>query len=142
MTRAIYEKYKSITSVTDDKIVLQIQRQVTGLNFKQAQEYRAKDPIGGSVYIFTDSDFPNHVLEIVPGTSAEDSVTTLYAGHPIFNSRTELIRARRDMIEAIAAGFLALPATIAIPDAGRERDVALKEHGTAQLIDQMKRMFG
>jgi hypothetical protein len=141
MTKAVYEKYKNIMPVTDDRIVMTIQCQITQLSFKKAQEYRVKDPIGGSLYLFTDSDFPDKVLEIVPGTNAEDSVSTLYQAHPIFNSRTELMRARREMIEAIAAANLALPSVIGVPDAGRERDVLLAEHGTAQLIDHMKRMF-
>jgi len=142
MSKAIYEKYKNIRPITDDQCVMTIQCQVTALSFKKAQEYRAKDPIAGSVYLFTDDQFPDRVLEIVPGTTAADSVSTLYAGHALFNSKTALMGARREMIQAIAASFLALPGTIAIPDAGRERDVTLAEHGTAQLIDQMQRMFG
>lgn len=141
MSYAIYEKYKDITPVADDNAVTTIQLRIMNKTKRDLRKYRIKDSIGGSLYLFSDSDFPDRILEIVPTTIAESNATTLYIWHPIFGSPVALMNARKEMIQAIAAAFLSHPEGIAVHDEGQERDVSLAEHGTAQLIDQMKRMF-
>ena len=142
MSKAILSKYDQMFQpVKDDEAVMVFHKQITALPVERTKDYRVYDRLGGNCYIFSDSDYPDYVMEVVIGRSAEDSITSLYRANPIFNDRMAYINARKEMIMAIAAGFLAIPNSIAIPDAGRERDVMLSEHGTAQLVDQMRRMF-
>lgn len=141
MSKSIYEKYKDIIPFIDEAAVITIQTQVMRLNKKDAKKYRVKDAIGGNLYLFSDNDFPDYVLEIVPTAVAENNSTTLYRQHPIFGNPSALMTARKEMIRALEKAFLPLPDGIATPDKRQKRDNSLAEHGTAQLIDQMKQIF-
>ena len=101
----------------------------------------ARDNEAGNVCLFGHDRYPRKVIEYVAG-SKEDSVTTLYEATSIFDSKTDLMRIRKDLIREIKAMTMTVNNSFALYDEGRERHVKLKEMGTAQLIDTVIKMQG
>ncbi|WP_323016377.1 hypothetical protein [Castellaniella sp.] len=93
-----------------------------------------RDKEGGHVCIFGAQGFPDHVIEYVAG-GQDDSITTLYRATDIFDSRTNLMKLRVDLIREIKAATMTVNDSFTLYDEGRERHVRLKEMGTAQLVD-------
>lgn len=94
----------------------------------------------GNYCVFHHPSFPNHVLEYVAG-SKQDSITSLYERSPVFSDRAELKKLRNAMMLEIAASCMSLPSSLAFYDHGREREVALVEFGTGQLVDHLGRVL-
>jgi hypothetical protein len=79
-------------------------------------------------------------LEVVPSSVHEDSMMTLYAPHPCFNSRAELMRARHELIECIEDLKEAMPGTLMVVCPSRKRPARLAELSTRQLFDLLADM--
>lgn len=92
----------------------------------------------GDFCLFRHGSYPGVVLEYVQG-GKQDSVTTLYQHSPEFSTRESAAALRRDLMREIAAVTLSIPDSIGIFDHGREREVFLREMGTAQLVDTLAR---
>ena len=101
----------------------------------QAQENLwIRDQEGGQVCIFGHEAYPGKVIEYVAGEK-EDSITSLYQATSVFDSRSNLMALRKDLIREIKAATMTVNDSFALFDGGRERHVKLKEMGTAQLVD-------
>lgn len=74
------------------------------------------------------------VFECVVSPTGE-TVSSLYKGHPIFNSVGELLRVREQLCQAIGEKIGLDYRNVGIFDAARGRDIGLDELATGQLID-------
>lgn len=137
MSTTIIEKYKSIDPLNDEATTHALLQLLVDVPNERKAAYYAQDINAGRVYLFRHDSFPGKVIEYVPGLPGDDSVTTLYAEHPIFASRQALLEARKELIGAIDHILMAVPNTVVVRDDGRERDVFLQELGTAQLLDTL-----
>lgn len=134
MSNAVLSKYRGIRPLNDDATTDGMLRILVCIHPTQQQRWWIRNQDTGFICVFTHEMFPGKVIEYVQGTQ-EDSVTTLYEMHPVFANLAQLEQVRRELMTEIGVKLLALPSTILIYDAGREREVSLKEMGTAQLID-------
>ena len=106
----------------------------------QAQEgLWIRDNEGGQVCLFGHENFPGKVIEYVAGEK-DDSITSLYSATSIFDSRSNLMALRKDLISEIKAATMTINDSFTLFDGGRERHVKLKEMGTAQLIDTVTKI--
>lgn len=135
------EKYRSLKPINDETTVNAMLTILVEIPPSLQESFWIRENDVGSLCLYENEMFPNKVLEYVQG-SADDSVTTLYGPNPIFNSRQALIEARQELIAEIGRSLLALPSTVAVYDSGRERQVMLKELGTAQLYDVLAHFVG
>lgn len=93
---------------------------------------------GGHVCLFSHNSYPGKVLEYVAG-GKDDSITSLYRATSIFGSRADLMKLRIDLIRELKAMTMTVNDSLTLYDSGRERHVRLKEMGTAQLIDTIRK---
>ena len=136
MSNAILTKYRSINPLIDDATTDAMLKVLVEIPASAQQRFWIRSQAVGNVCIYTQDDHPGKVLEYVQG-SQEDSVTTLYSANGVFNDLSTLEKVRSDLINEIGAVLMRLPSTIGVMDQGRGRQVALKELGTAQLIDTL-----
>lgn len=142
MSNAILTKYREVRPTFDESQVNTLQIELLKTTDAERINGFVRDDMGGTFCVFTDSAVPNRVLEYVKG-SEQDSVSTLYENtSPIFSDLGALRMARRELIGEIGARLGRLPSTISVYDGGREREVALNELGTAQLMDVLARFTG
>ncbi|WP_374335347.1 hypothetical protein [Methyloversatilis sp.] len=134
MSNAVLSKYRGLTPLNNQEIVDGLWRHMTQLSVPEAKHRWFKSEDYGFVFLFSHDDYPNVVLEYVQG-SRDDSVTTIYAHTREVASLEALSNMRKELINEIGAVLLALPQSVVVRDEGREREVALKELGTAQLVD-------
>lgn len=139
MNNSVLEKYRSLRHVNDENIVNAIFDRLIVIPANQQGQYWIRDAEAGQICTYEDDRFPGKVLEYVMGTQ-EDSVSTLYEGHPIFESRARLVDVRKEIIAEIARLFLAVPSVLTLWDDGRGRQVHLRELGTLQLLDMLAYM--
>ena len=134
MSNLILSKYRALTPVSDEAAVNDMWQMMMELTVPEAAPRWLKSEDTGYVFRFTSSKYPQYVLEYVQG-SKQDSVTTLYRASPEVASLESISKVRSDLINEVGSVLMALPSTVVVGDAGREREVALKEMGTAQLVD-------
>lgn len=135
-------RYNSlIRPVNDEATVNLLLAALVDMTPEQQRDFWFRDATAGAVCLFANELAPGKILEYVQG-GRDDSITTLYEGTSLFASRQAVIDARSTMMTEIAASLLSLPSAVGFYDEGREREVALKEMGTAQLIDQWARARG
>jgi len=134
MSNAVLEKYRTIAPSNDQQIVEAMWRKMLDLTEEQAKFRWHKSEETGFVFLFTDERYPGYVLEYVQGTK-NDSVTTLYKYSREFATLKTLAGVREDLIREIGRVLLSIPGAVLVRDEGREREVTLKELGTAQLQD-------
>lgn len=137
MSSTIIEKYKTLKPITDDETVHKMLQILVDTPQDQVGKYFGQSKKAGGFYLFEHDAFPGKVIEYLQGHAGDDSVTTLYEGHPIFHSRQALLEAREEIIGAIDHLLMAVPGTTVVQDHGRERQVFLNELGTAQLLDTL-----
>lgn len=136
----IAQKYRHFAPVNDmGKIEEAWQYLVTMPPAEQKQRSR-EHPEAGKILLLPLRDDQTdewYFLEYVKCQEPvrEDSVTTLYHNAPELHSLESLIEVRKELILAIAQRFVALPSTMTVMDAGRNREAWLNELGTAQLLD-------
>lgn len=141
MSNPVLHKYRDITPLSDDATTDAMLRILVDIHPQEQQRWWIKNQNVGFVCIFTHEKFPGKVIEYVQG-SQEDSVTTLYDMHPIFADLARLEQVRNELITEIGVTLMALPASVLVYDAGREREAPLKELGTAQLMDVLAHFTG
>jgi hypothetical protein len=142
MSTQVIEKYKTVNPLNDEKTTDAMLRILVEVPRERLGEFFAGDQVAGRMYLYRHEAFPGKVIEYVPGLPGDDSVTTLYDEHPIFESRQRLIDVRRELIGAIESLLMAVPNATVVRDNGRERDVYLQELGTAQLLDTLVHFNG
>ena len=130
-----------IRPVSDEATVNKLLAILVELTPEQQRDMWFRDARAGAVCLFSHESATGLILEYVQG-SRDDSISTLYTATDLFRSRQALIDARNTMMTEIAATSFSLPGAIGYYDEGREREVSLKEMGTAQLIDQWARLRG
>ena len=136
MSNAILTKYHAITPLIDDETTDSMLKVLVEIPAHEQQRFWMRNQAVGNVCIYTSDAHPGKIIEYVQG-SQEDSVTTLYAANTIFNDLAVLEKVRSDLINEIGAVLMRLPSTIGVYDNGRGRQIALKELGTAQLMDTL-----
>lgn len=141
MSNMILEKYRSLKPLNDEAAVNAMLGVLVEIPPSLQNDFWVREADVGSFCLYENDMHPNKVLEYVQG-SADDSVTTLYEPNSILQSRAALIDARRELIAEIGRVLLALPSTVAVYDSGRERQVMLRELGTAQLYDVLAHFAG
>lgn len=138
---SLIHQYNSLIRPANDPAATdRLLRVLVDLTPEDQHDFWFRDGRAGAVCLYRNEEIaPGKVLEYVQG-SREDSITTLYNATELFQSRRRLIDTRNQIITEIAAGLMSLPDAVGFWDEGRERDVRLKEMGTAQLIDQWARI--
>jgi hypothetical protein len=132
----ILDKFKDLEPTYNEAITNAMLIALVATPNNRQDDMWIRDGVAGNVCVYKDNRYPNHVIEYVLG-SKDDSVTTLFIGHPVFASRQLLIDLRKELITGIAVATMSLPSTVMVRDEGRERDAYLMELGTAQLVDIM-----
>lgn len=138
MSHPILEKYRDLCPVNDEKTVNALLGLMVELPSSRWSDLFAQSRAGGRLYMFRHESHPNRAVEYVPDNAQDTSVSTLYAEHPIFESRQKLLDAREEIIGAIDHLLMAIPNTATVRDDGRGREFTLPELGTAQLLDVLK----
>ena len=134
-------KHRDIKPVNDVADAEQLLSHLVELDPIKQQLYWIKSEEIGFVCVYQHPDVPNRVIEYVQGTKS-DSVSTLYEGNEKIADLERLAEVRRELMGEIGAVLMRLPSTIAVYDGGREREAALKELGTAQLMDVLAHFTG
>lgn len=134
MSNPILFKLRDLKPINDEPLVNKMLEILVAIPNEKQDDLWTRTQGAGNVCMFKHSITPGKVIEYVQG-SKDDSVTTLYEGHPIFSSLKALTEARLDLISEIATVTMALPGTVVVRDAGRGRECFLRELGTAQLMD-------
>ena len=134
---SVIEKYGKLNTINDEVTTDEMLKRFTNQPYERHQDMWIRDAVAGDVGLYMDTHYPNKVIEVVMGAE-ESSVTTLFETNPIFFSRAELAKARKDLITEIGVATMSLPSNVAIRDEGRGRDVYLREMSTAQLIDLLE----
>lgn len=134
MSNSVLTKYRNLRPMNNQEIVDGMWRHMVALTVPEAEHRWLKSEDTGFVFLYTHKDYPNVVLEYVQG-SKNDSVTTIYEYSTEVSSLDQVRKVREELINEIGRVLLALPSTVVVRDEGREREVALKELGTAQLMD-------
>lgn len=138
MSHPLLEKYHDLRPLNDEKAVNALLGIMVALPPARWPDLFAQSRAGGRFYMFRHDSQPNRVVEYVPDNAQDTSVSTLYAEHPMFESRQKLLDAREEIIGAIDHLLMAIPNTATVRDDGREREFTLPELGTAQLLDVLK----
>lgn len=125
---------------TDVAAVERLWTILTEMTPEEQHRFWIRDPKAGQVCLFEHESAPGVVLEYVAG-SKQDSVSTLYEAATVVGSKQALIDVRTFLITEIAVIFGGLPSAMGFHDAGRGRDVFLREMGTAQLLDELARLM-
>lgn len=137
MSNTVLNKYRGVViPLNDSETTDGMLRILVDMTPQEQQRMWIKSENIGHVCLFKHDNFPGKALEYVMG-SQEDSITTLYEGTPVMADMMRLEELREELIAEIARVLMALPSTVAVYDAGRERQATLKELGTAQLIDTL-----
>lgn len=141
MTHPILEKYKALKPLSEDAATNSMLAVLVEIPRSRLFDYFGVSPRSGRFYMLRHEAFPGKVLEYVPDNVPDTSVSTLYADHPIFESRQTLIEARDEIIRAIDELLLSVPGTVTVLDEGRGKEFHLYELGTAQLIDVLTHFY-
>lgn len=136
MSNTVLALYRALKPLNDDATTDKMLSILIEIPNDAQSGFWIRDEKAGNVCLFKHDSFPNKVLEYVQG-SADDSVSTLYEEHAIFATLRALTEARNYLIMEIGSVLMALPSTVAVYDGGRERQVVLRELGTAQIIDTL-----
>lgn len=134
MTNIVLNKYRTINPVNDVQKTDAMLRVLVEIPNERQEDMWIRDGNYGNICLYRDDRFPGFVLEYAQGTQ-DDSVTTLYTDNGLFKTRQQVLDTRKEIIDEIGRLLLALPQTVVVYDAGRERDSFLRELGTAQLYD-------
>lgn len=137
MSTEVIQKYKDINPINDEKTTHTLMQMLVDTPRDRLAAFYAGSAAAGRFYLFKNDQFPDKLIEYVPGLPGDDSVTTLFSGHRIFETRATLLAARTELIEAIERLLMAVPGTAVVRDEGREREVHLHELGVAQLLDTL-----
>lgn len=141
MSQDTLSQYSDVVVVNGAKIALEI-----ALTLKQLPMHVQRSSFAGSAetghfYMHRLDKFPDTVFECVASPEG-DAITSLYKNHRIFGSAGELMRARRHLIDAIAAKVGLSVESIGVDDPGRGRALGLNELSTGQLIDTLAERMG
>lgn len=132
--------FKDFDPVNDQTMIEEGWAHLVQMPPREQKERSREDEFAGRVLLLPlwDTDKREHFfLEYVKCLEdiREDSVTTLYHQSQQVKDLDSLLAARKELITEVAARFQALPSTMTVFDAGRQREVWLRELGTAQLVD-------
>lgn len=134
MSNATLHKYRSLKPVNDEPTTNKLLTILVEIPNAGQEGFWIRTNDAGYVCLFQHDSVPGRLVEYVQG-SQDDSVTTLYELNPVFATLQSLKDCRNDLISEIGRVLLALPNTVTVHDEGRERQLFLRELGTAQLMD-------
>lgn len=134
-------KYRDIVAVNSERIALELSQHLR----KETQE--AQRAVFGGHYnfgffwLYRHDSHPDKVMECVVSPQG-DAITSVYKNHSAFASIGELLRARTELIAAIAEKVGLSAEAMGISDPGRGRELSLSELSTCQLIDLLSERMG
>lgn len=134
MSNPILHKYRTLQPINDIATTDAMLRKLVEISNDRQDGFWIRDASVGNVCLYADLAHHGKMLEYTQG-SQDDSVTTLYEDNGLFETRQQVLDMRKDLIDEIGRVLLALPSTVVVRDGGREREVFLRECGTAQLFD-------
>lgn len=132
---SVINKYASIKTVTNDKLVEEITEELRKLPETEMKEYFAGTERTGAVFLYESKKSPGNVVEVVQGLNANDRISTLFVGHPLMGTKQTWLDARAEMMRAAESVFGAPEGCLALMDHARGRHVMLQEMSTAQIYD-------
>lgn len=141
MTHPVLEKYRSLKPINDESATTALLGILVATPPARLSNFFGVSVRGGRFYLLRHESHPGKVLEYVPDMDTDSSVTTLYAEHPVFESRQSLIEAREEVINAIDVLLMSVPGTATVLDEGRGKQFSLAELGTAQLYDVLNHFY-
>lgn len=136
MTKLItLDRFRDLQAISNEDLC----RQVAGEFVQQPRHVKekclAQSKKGGIVFIYESVNEPGYLIEQVIGLDgSNDFMLTLYRPHAIFNSPSELLKARESLVTMYADMKGADPHSFALADNYRRRMVMLMELGTMQLV--------
>lgn len=143
MSSETLDRVRNLIVVEDDQLLLALTLDLQKRDRSAQMMALAVSNEWGSVYVYAnDNLLPNLVLECVMSREHGDSISTLYRGHPIFNTKADLIRTRLELIRELAAKVGLSVESAGVEDPVRGRYLGLGELGTAQLIDLLMERSG
>jgi hypothetical protein len=105
---------------------------------EQKKAIFAQSRRGGGVILFESKHFPGHIVEYIPGVMETDSISCMFAPHPVLAEARTLLHLREELVEALERVNGAAPSSLRKFDPARNRDVLLIEMSTLQLADTLR----
>lgn len=133
--------YLDVVVVNSQKTALALSLDLKNLPQEKQRAAFAGERSSGYFYLHSMDAHPGDVMECVVSLEG-DAITSVYKGHRIFNSVGELVRARTDLVNAIAEKVGLSVGAIGIEDQSRGRALGLSELATGQLIDLLADRVG
>jgi hypothetical protein len=137
----ILSKYTDLAVHIDQARANELNASIGRMSHQQLDGIYVGSEEAGRVILLDSPGEPNCVLELVMSASGDDSVSTLFKAHPVFNSRGDYLEARAELILALhdlAAGAGKIEAVLYCPV--RKRPVRAKELGFQQMLDALRRI--
>ena len=134
--------FRDIVVVNSDRITLELSSK-----FKKLPEPLQRPHFGGDYksgffwLIRDDESHPGKVMETIVSPKG-DAITSVYLNHRAFQNMGELMRARAQLIEAVAQKVGLSVEAVGVDDSGRGRILGLAELSTGQLIDLLGERMG
>lgn len=141
MSQAILDKYRDVVVANANHIVLEISLDLKNRPLAEQREAFAGEVQSGFFYLHRIPKYDEAVFEcVVSGTG--DAISSAYINHPIFNTVGDLLKARRELVFAIAEKVGLSVEAVGVDDPGRGRQLGLNELSTGQLIDMLADRVG
>lgn len=135
MSSEILSKYLDLTVVNSSAIAQKMSLQLEAATLEVKQSTYGGNPLVGWFYLGRSVDHPGMVFECT--VTPQDSISSVYMEHPMFESRAELMRTREALMNAIAADLGLSVEGVGIDDHARGRTLGLSELATGQLVDML-----
>lgn len=139
-----FERYRDLVVVNGDRIAHEMSYAFRQLSEEQQAQLHVNSATAGNFWLFRPAPDHKHagmVLEVVYSIEAGDCIQAIYRDNRINASAGELIRARENLIRAIAERRGLSIERCGVDDAGRGRMIGLEEMTTGQLIDMLAEEF-
>lgn len=133
-----FERARSIVPINSEHGVLELSTALRNRSLDKQRQFFGGNSKTGFFYLYGDDTVQKgNVLECVVSLHG-DAISSLYRGHPVFESIGELMRTREGLINELASKFGLSPDSIGVDDQARGRALGLTELGTGQLIDLLE----
>jgi hypothetical protein len=96
----ILQKYQTLTVVNAEHRARNAQRDLFSMSAYDIEQYALPNTAVGQIFLFPipgNVDGPEIVMEVMVSVVNEDSLSTLYQPHPIFNDRASYTEAREEI---------------------------------------------
>ena len=125
MSAEILQKYSDVVVVNAPRVALEISLQLKSKGPEVQGRAFAGTHESGYFYLYRIDAHKDTVYECVASKEYGDAITSLYKNHRIFASAGDLITARIQLINAVAAKVGLSAGAVGVDDPGRGRALAL-----------------